>query len=208
MTTRLLPLLFSLLTALPTQAETHSADIIVYGDSPSAITAAIEAADNKKNVLLVSPVQHLGGIIANGLGSQDVDRRAGNGKPIGGLTREFFIRIAKVYDPKATDPKYQFRSSFAEKAINDWLSEKNISVLRGKRITPLSPPSDPVQMRLQSPPAKSKFLAVRVNSNIGALSRSSVDPVAPFPQPLGKSGFGFLACLAGKVDTVGNQIMS
>ena len=160
MTTRLLPLLFSLLTALPTQAETHSADIIVYGDSPSAITAAIEAADNKKDVLLVSPVQHLGGIIANGLGSQDVDRRAGNGKPIGGLTREFFIRIAKVYDPKATDPKYQFRSSFAEKAINDWLSEKNISVLRGKRINPLSPPSAPVQMRLQSPPAKSKFLAV------------------------------------------------
>ena len=29
------------------------------------------------------------------------------------------------------------------------------------RINPLSPPSDPVQRRLQSPPAKSKFLAVR-----------------------------------------------
>ena len=28
------------------------------------------------------------------------------------------------------------------------------------RINPLSPPSDPVQRRLQSPPAKSKFLAV------------------------------------------------
>ena len=27
---------------------------------------------------------------------------------------------------------------------------------------PLSPPSDPVQRRLQSPPAKSNFLAVRV----------------------------------------------
>ena len=27
-------------------------------------------------------------------------------------------------------------------------------------INPLSPPSDPVQRRLQSPPAKSKFLAV------------------------------------------------
>ncbi|MDB4417286.1 hypothetical protein N9232_01935, partial [Akkermansiaceae bacterium] len=27
-------------------------------------------------------------------------------------------------------------------------------------ITPLSPPSDPVQMRLQSPPAKSNVLAV------------------------------------------------
>jgi hypothetical protein len=29
---------------------------------------------------------------------------------------------------------------------------------------PLSPPSDPVQIRLQSPPAKSKFLAVSISS--------------------------------------------
>ncbi|MDA7517539.1 DUF3578 domain-containing protein [Akkermansiaceae bacterium] len=32
--------------------------------------------------------------------------------------------------------------------------------LLAKKTTPLSPPSDPVQRRLQSPPAKSKFLAV------------------------------------------------
>jgi len=35
------------------------------------------------------------------------------------------------------------------------------STIEGKPVTnPLSPPSDPVQRRLQSPPAKSKFLAV------------------------------------------------
>lgn len=84
--TTLLKTLLSALATLPVNA-VEMADIVIYGDSPSAITAAIEVADSGKDVLLVSPVEHLGGIIANGLGSQDVDRRAGNGKPIGGLAR-------------------------------------------------------------------------------------------------------------------------
>ena len=129
------PIILGLLCCLSTHAGIHSADIVVYGDSPSAITAAIEAADSGKDVLLVSPVQHLGGIIANGLGSQDVDKRAGNAKPIAGLAREFFIRIARASNPKATSPRYKFRSSFAEKAIDDWLAEKDVPVLRGKRIS-------------------------------------------------------------------------
>ncbi len=129
------PIILGLLCCLSTHAGIHSAVIVVYGDSPSAITAAVEAADSGKNVLLVSPVQHLGGIIANGLGSQDVDKRAGNAKPIAGLSREFFIRIARASNPKATSPRYKFRSSFAEKAIDDWLAEKDIPVLRGKRIS-------------------------------------------------------------------------
>lgn len=131
--TTLLKTLLSALATMPVDA-VEMADIVIYGDSPSAITAAIEVADSGKDVLLVSPVEHLGGIIANGLGSQDVDRRAGNGKPIGGLTREFFVRIAKIYDPNATAPLYRFRSSLAEKAIDGWLAEKNVPVLRGKRI--------------------------------------------------------------------------
>ncbi len=113
----------------------HVADIVVYGDSPSAITAAIEVADSGRKVLLVSPVQHLGGIIAEGLGSQDVDKRAGNGQPVGGLAKEFFMRIGRAYDPKATEPKYKFRSSIAEKAIDEWLAEKKVPVLRSKRLS-------------------------------------------------------------------------
>ncbi|MDF1753318.1 MAG: FAD-dependent oxidoreductase [Verrucomicrobiales bacterium] len=111
------------------------AEVVVYGDSPSAITATIEIAESSKDVLLVSPVEHIGGIIVNGLGSQDVDRRAGNAKPIGGLTREFFVRIAKAYDQEASAPRYKFRSSLAEQAIDSWLAEKKVRVLRGKRIS-------------------------------------------------------------------------
>ena len=39
-----------------------------------------------------------------------------------------------------------------------------------ERINPLSPPSAPVQRRLQGPPAKSKFLAVS-NRNIELIGR-------------------------------------
>ena len=119
----------------PVFAEDRSADIIVYGDSPSAISAAIEVSDSGKDVLLVSPVKHLGGITVEGLGSQDVDKRSGSGEPIGGLAREFFIRIARTYDPKANSPKFKFNSSNAERATDEWLAEKDIPVLRAKRIS-------------------------------------------------------------------------
>ena len=36
-----------------------------------------------------------------------------------------------------------------------------VGAISGGMINPLSPPSDPVQRRLQSPPAKNKFLAVK-----------------------------------------------
>ncbi|MGE9267122.1 MAG: FAD-dependent oxidoreductase, partial [Verrucomicrobiales bacterium] len=131
-------LLFSALAFASPQlsaAENYQADIVVYGDSPSAISAAVEAKENGKDVLLVSPRKHLGGIIANGLGSQDVDQRAGNTQPIGGLTREFFLRVARQYDPTAKSPRYKFHSSKAEAAIDAWLAEKNIPVLRSKRLS-------------------------------------------------------------------------
>ncbi|SKA96656.1 FAD dependent oxidoreductase [Prosthecobacter debontii] len=128
-------LLAPTLLAASAEPKEHTAEIVVYGDSPSAITAAIEVAESRRSVLLVSPVQHLGGITVEGLGSQDVDKRAGNGQPIGGLAKEFFMRIARAYDPKAKEPKYKFRSSMAEQVIDQWLQEMKVPVLRGKRIS-------------------------------------------------------------------------
>lgn len=131
---RQLSLLALLISVAPAQAD-RSADIIVYGDSPSAITAAIEASDSGEDVLLVSPVKHLGGITVEGLGSQDIDKRSGDGEPIGGLARELFIRIARSYNPKASEPRFKFNSSNAERAIDTWLAERKIPVLRGVRIS-------------------------------------------------------------------------
>lgn len=128
--------LFTVLACtLGLRAATENADVVVYGDSPSALTAAIELAEGGHDVLLVSPVEHIGGITIDGLGSQDVDQRSGSGKPIGGLAAEFFLRVARAYNPAANAPRYKFNSSVAEKVIDGWLEEKKVRVLRGKRLS-------------------------------------------------------------------------
>lgn len=113
-------------------APQRSADIVVYGDSPAAYTAAIHLRRAGKDVLLVSPVTHVGGMMIEGLGSQDVDARSGNGQPIGGLAREFYLRIARAYDPAATAPRYRFESKVAQRVIEHWLAETGVPLLAGQ----------------------------------------------------------------------------
>lgn len=111
------------------------ADVVVYGDSPSAFIAAIELAESRHDVLLVSPVAHIGGMMVEGLGNQDVDSRSGSGAPIGGLAAEFYLRVARAYTPGTTAPRYNFEPKIAEAVIDAWLVEKSVRQLRGKRIS-------------------------------------------------------------------------
>ncbi|MGD1894841.1 MAG: FAD-dependent oxidoreductase [Cyclobacteriaceae bacterium] len=69
------------------------ADIIVYGGTSAAVTAAVQAAKMDKSVIMVSPDKHLGGLTAGGLGWTDT----GNKSVIGGLAREFYHRVYKHY---------------------------------------------------------------------------------------------------------------
>ncbi|MGV3640949.1 MAG: FAD-dependent oxidoreductase [Adhaeribacter sp.] len=69
------------------------ADLIVYGGTSAAITAAVQAVRMGKTVLVVSPDQHLGGLSSGGLGFTDT----GNKEVIGGLAREFYHRIYLHY---------------------------------------------------------------------------------------------------------------
>ena len=48
--------------------ETITADIIIYGGTSAAITAAVEAKRSGKSVIVVSPDKHLGGLTSGGLG--------------------------------------------------------------------------------------------------------------------------------------------
>lgn len=121
-----------LLCSISLAAETHQADVVVYGESPSALSAALELADSRHDVLLVSPVAHVGGMMVEGLGHQDIDKRSGSGEPIGGLTAEFYRRIGAAYGGKG--PRYHFESKVAQKVIDTWLDEKKIRQLRGTRI--------------------------------------------------------------------------
>jgi ribulose 1,5-bisphosphate synthetase/thiazole synthase len=73
---------------------TFEADVIVYGGTCSAVTAAVQVAKSGKTVLVVSPDKHLGGLSSGGLGFTDT----GNKAVIGGLAREFYHRVFMHYD--------------------------------------------------------------------------------------------------------------
>jgi len=72
----------------------YSADVIVYGGTSGAITAAIQVIKEGKTVLVVSPDKHLGGLSSAGLGFTDT----GDKSVIGGLAREFYHRVYMHYD--------------------------------------------------------------------------------------------------------------
>lgn len=73
---------------------TYEADIVIYGGTSAAITAAVQAHRMGKSVIVVSPDIHLGGLSSGGLGFTDT----GNKSVIGGLAREFYHRIWLHYD--------------------------------------------------------------------------------------------------------------
>jgi len=76
----------------------YKADVIIYGSTPAAITAAIQVIKSGKTVIVVSPDRHLGGMSASGLGFTDT----GDKSVIGGLAREFYQRIYNYYQKPET----------------------------------------------------------------------------------------------------------
>ena len=90
--------------------QNYDADVIVYGGTSAAITAAVQVKKMGKTVIVVSPDKHLGGLSAGGLGFTDT----GNKSVIGGLAREFYHRVYMHYDtPEAW--KWQKKSEYGNK---------------------------------------------------------------------------------------------
>ncbi len=144
-------LLVVLMTACGSSYADNSFDIVVYGGTCSGITAAIQAKRMGKNVALVCPEEHLGGLTISGLGWTDTK----DTNCIGGLSREFYHRIWLYYnDPEAwiyqtrssynvswqagagiqdgTETMWTFEPHVAEEVFNQWLSEENVTVVRNR----------------------------------------------------------------------------
>src|SRR6266508_1690290 len=68
-------------------------DLVIYGGTAAAVTAAVQAKRMGKTVIIVSPDKHLGGLSSGGLGFTDT----GNKAVIGGLAHEFYHRVWKHY---------------------------------------------------------------------------------------------------------------
>ena len=87
-----------------------SADVVIYGGTPAAITAAVELTRSNKHVVIVCPEKHLGGMSSNGLGFTDT----GNKNIIGGIAKEFYQRLYTYYD-KEEAWNWQSKSEYGNK---------------------------------------------------------------------------------------------
>ena len=124
-------------------------DIVIYGGTSAAVTAAVQATRMGKSVVVVSPDRHLGGLSSGGLGMTDT----GNKAVIGGLAREFYHHIWKHYErPEAWQwqarddygnrgqgtpaidgsarTMWVFEPHVAEQAFDDLVREHGITVVR------------------------------------------------------------------------------
>lgn len=127
------------------------ADVIVYGGTSAAVTAAVQVVQMGKSVIIVSPDKHLGGLSSGGLGWTDT----GNKNVIGGLARAFYHKMYNHYQrPEAWKWQKQeeygnkgqgnrasdgvertmwiFEPSVAEKAFDAFIKENEIPVYRNE----------------------------------------------------------------------------
>ncbi len=145
-------LLFSTQTFSQTPKSTkYQADVIIYGGTSAAITAAVQVKRMGKSVLVVSPDTHLGGLSSGGLGFTDT----GDKSVIGGLSREFYERLYQHYQKEASwnwEKKEEygnkgqgtpaldgvnrtmwiFEPHAAEQIFEDFVKENNITVFRNE----------------------------------------------------------------------------
>ena len=132
-------------------ADATFSDIVIYGGSSAAVTAAVKVKDMGLVPVIVSPDKHIGGLSSSGLGFTD----SGNTAAIGGLAREFYHRIYLEYQKPESwrwqrmeefkaggqgtkaichedKTMWTFEPHVAERVFNKWLEEKGVAVRRGE----------------------------------------------------------------------------
>lgn len=148
-TGRCVSLVLAAVVLIPAHSAAADYDVVVYGGTSAAVTAAVEVARMGKSVVIVSPDHHLGGLTSNGLGWTDIGSR----DSIGGLSREFYHRVYNHYLTEAawnleTRQNYLSRSSLdpdsgremmftfepkvAEGIFNDLVAEHGVDVVTGR----------------------------------------------------------------------------
>jgi len=110
----LLSFLILMVAVFPSPAATtrvrDNVDVVIYGGTCAAVTAAVQVERMGKSVVIVCPEKHLGGMSSGGLGFTDV----GNKAVIGGLSREFYHRVWQQYQKPAAW-SWQQRETFGNR---------------------------------------------------------------------------------------------
>lgn len=133
-------------------------DVCVYGGTSAGIMAAVQTVRMGHSVVVVEPGRFLGGLTTGGLGATDI----GNKAAIGGLSRDFYRRVARHYAQNSawkweTPEEYftrrgsgqsrasqlqgddatmwTFEPSVARRIFEDYLREYKIPVYREHKLT-------------------------------------------------------------------------
>lgn len=133
------------------QTKDKTFDIVVYGGTSAGIIAAVQAKKMGKSVVVVEPSEHIGGLTTGGLGQTDI----GNKQVIGGLSREFYRRVAQKYQDtdnwkwqkreeyksggqsiteEGEETMWTFEPSIALEIYKDMIRENGVEVLLNERL--------------------------------------------------------------------------
>ncbi len=117
--------------------DTLITDVCILSGSEAGFTAALQAARMGKNVVLIEPTGHPGGMMVEGIVK---DIRFGSSVVIGGITREIYTAIEDHY---GEEPNFEglswyskYEPSVAESIIEEFLdAEKRIQIIRNHRLS-------------------------------------------------------------------------
>jgi len=102
----------------------RKADIIIYGGTSAAVTAACSAAAKGCDVTVVCPDQVLGGMTTGGLGHTDI----GNKQAVIGIARDFYRRVGEHYGKLE---QWIFEPHVASEILESHLGNELIKVEKG-----------------------------------------------------------------------------
>lgn len=135
-------------------SEVVECDIVIYGSTPAAISAAVQAKRMGASCVVVSPETRIGGLTTGGLGQTDI----GNKSAFGGIALEFYRDVAKWYKDDAHwtrqkrdeylpdgqcagttggDSMWTFEPSAALAILEGWETRDGLDIRRGKRLNRL-----------------------------------------------------------------------
>ena len=110
----------------------QSFDLVVYGGTAGGVMTAVSGARQGLKVALVSPGNHIGGMVSGGLSATDVGRR----EVIGGLSLEFYYRVGRHYglDRHLQDLAWLPEPKVAESILRAMLKESGVTVVENHRL--------------------------------------------------------------------------
>ncbi len=103
-------------------------DIVIYGGTAAGIAAAVQARRMGKSTVVIEQGRRIGGLTSGGLGDTDIGMK----QAIGGLSLEFYRRVARKYSQD--EARWLFEPKVALEVLQDWVAENDIEVAYGERL--------------------------------------------------------------------------